>query len=525
MDCGAVRDTLRESELFGHEKGAFTDAKLKRSGAFERAHGGTLFLDEVGNMSPALQGTFLNVLQEREFQRVGGTRVRSVDVRVICATNQKLRKMMEQGEFREDLFHRLDGYKISLPPLRERKEDIPRLVAYFLERVEKRVERENRKPMRGVSDEAMELLKKYHWPGNVRELENCLEKAAVTSQGGGILPKDLPQAIQMCRRDERIERNMPEMQPPETPRTPIYRNLLDLPVVVFCQLISDTKSDVTDSQIVEWWEGFSNDGHTRANRTKQEIDYWWNEFETTTELTFPKLSKRIKETIADAISQLSDLRHRMDPELIEEAEPVSIKGKTHKGSLTAVLHEILKGHGRNKEKASRELRVSLQTLEKWLSYSTEDDGNDTNNSLRTSIEPSRRLERFPTNEIERLFKEPINSLILENFSRTEWRNKSPNDQMRTIHLALKVLYKRLPEDGEQPLDGDHGCIYFGGMAFSRIEWNIYSRARYLYADHAEVAKALNVGIRTIKKSWPENKPFPSRHTLFTDGMVLYRPSF
>ena len=521
FDCGAVPDTLRETELFGHEEGAFTDAKSERSGAFERADGGTLFLDEVGNMTPALQGTFLNVLQEKEFQRVGGTQARSVEVRIICATNQKLKEMVEGGKFREDLFHRLDGYKISIPPLRERLDDIPRLVAYFLACIKEK----NGKPIRGVSDEVMELLKKYDWPGNVRELETCLQKAAVTAQGEGILPGDLPRAIQMCRRDERTERNTPEMRSSEMPRTPIYRNLLDLPVVAFCRLISDTKSDVTASQIAEWWEGFSNDGRTRANRAKGEIDNWWNEFDTTTQLTFPKLSKRIKETIDDAISQLSYLRHRHDTEIIAEVAPVSIIGKTHKGSLTAVLHETVKGHGGNKEKAARELRISLDKLERWLSYRTEAEGNDTNNSLRTSIQPSRRLERFPTKEIERLLKEPINSLILENFSRTEWRNKSLNDQMLTIHLALKVLSQRLPEDDEHRLDGDHGCIYFGGMTFSRIEWNIYSRARYLYADHAEVAKALKVDIRTIKKYWPENKSFPSRHTLFTDGMVLYRPSF
>ena len=506
IDCGAVPHELRETELLGHERGAFTGAELERPGAFERADGGTLFLDEVGNMSPALQETLLNVIQDREVRRVGGNSPRSVDVHVISATHQKLQEMVAEGAFREDLYYRLCGHQIALPPLRERTEDIPLLTTYFLQRIEA----ENERARSNISEEAMGLLQTYNWPGNVRELERCLESSTVTSQGEVIMPRDLPQTVRMYNGDAESEADRPEKRSSETPETPIYKNLLDLPVIVFCQFLSDGvfcqlpadgESGVSDHQIAEWWEAFSDDGRARANSAKREIDNWRLEFHTT-DLEFPIFSNDwIKRVIDDAISQLSDLRDSSEP--VAEAEPVSIIGKTLKGSLTAVLHEVVKGHGGDKEKASKELRISLAQLERWLSYRTEDEG-----SLCTSIEPSRRLERFPYDEIIRLLTEPINLFILENFSRPAWRNKSPNRQRQAVHLALKVLSKRL--------DRDHGCIYFSGMTFSQIEWNIYRRAPYLYADHAEVAEALNVDIRTFRRYWPQNQPFPSHHTLFRE---------
>ena len=498
IDCGALPNELLESEFFGYEKGAFSGAREKgKKGRLELANGGTLFLDEVGNMTSELQETLLNVLQTGEFMPLGGTEVRSVDVRVVSATNQNLREMVEEGKFREDLFYRLCSYKVVLPPLRERMEDIPLLTTYFLQRIEK----ENGRPMYGVSENVMRLFQAYNWPGNVRELESCLKEATINSQGDVILPNDLPQAIRKSSGDEGSEEGVPEMRSSETRETPIYENLLDLPVVVFCRLISDAELGVTDSQITEWWEKFSDDGHSRIYKAKREIDNWLVEWNTSW-LTFPKLSERIQRVIDDAISQLSNLRDGMDSEPIAEAEPIGIKRRTLKGSLTAILHEIVKEHSGQKEKAARELRISLQSLEKYLSYWREDDG-----SLRTSIEPSRQLERFRYSEIRRLLTEPINLFILENFSRTEWRNKRLQGQMRTVHLALKVLSKRLA--------GDHGCIYFGGMTFSRIEWNIYHRAPYIYVDHAQAAEALNVDLRTFKKFWPEEKEFPDRCTLFT----------
>lgn len=503
IDCGAVPHELREAELLGHEKGAFTGAESARPGAFEQADGGTLFLDEVSNMSLSLQETLLNALQEREVQRVGGTRTRSVDVRVISATHQKLQDMVAQGTFREDLYYRLCGHQISLPPLRERLSDIPLLVTYFLQRIEA----ENERARSDISEEAMGLLQTYNWPGNVRELERCLESATVTSQGEVIMPSDLPQEIRTYSGDEGSDGSEPETESSETRETPIYGNLLDLPVMVFCQFFSDGQfcqslsdgaSGITDRQIDEWWKVFSTDGRARASRAESEIHNWRLEFNTT-DLEIPVFSDDwIKRVIDDAISQLSSLS-----ELIEEAEPISIKGRTHKGSLTAVLHEVVKSYGRDRERAARELRISLVQLERWLSYQTEAD-----DSLITPIEASRRIGRFHSDEIRKLLTEPINFFILEKFSRPVWRNKSLNSQKQAIHLALKVLSKRL--------DKDHGCIYFGGMTFAQIDWSIYHRAPYLYTDHAEAARALGVDIRTFCKYWPKNKPFPSHHTLFRE---------
>ncbi len=498
IDCGAVPETLFEDTLFGHEKGAFTDAKDKRIGAFEQAHGGTLFLDEVGNMTPAQQGTLLTVLQEREFQRVGSNRTRSVDVRVISATNQNLKEMMEAGEFRTDLYYRLCDYEISVPPLRDRIEDIELLTTYFLQLIEK----ENKMSTIAPSPEAMALLEAYSWPGNVRELYSCLKRAVMNSRGGVILSRDLPRNLQMVNGDEGSEGDRRRTRSAKTPETPKYQNLLDLPISVFCQFISNAAPDVTDKQIALWWEEFSNDGRDRAYMAKREIENWRKEYYTTTELDVPKLTEYIKAVIDDAISQFSKFRHRIDTEPIEEAEPVCIIGKTHKDSLTAILREIVKEYGGNREKVAKELRTSLDTLGKRLLYWTEDDGNDANNSLQI-----RQLERFPIDEIMRLHTEPIKHFILENLSRTEWRNKGLKGQMRTVHLAMKVLSKRL--------DGEHGCIYFGGMTLSRIEWNIYNRAPYLYADDATAAKVLKVSPTTFKKHWGENRPFPSHHTLFT----------
>lgn len=504
IDCGAVPESLREDALFGHEKGAFTDAIDKRSGAFEQADCGTLFLDEVSNMTPALQGTLLNVLQEREFQRVGGVRTRTVDVRVISATNQNLEEMIEAGEFRMDLYYRLCDYEISVPPLRDRKEDIELLATHFL----KRIEKENEMPTIALSTEATELLKVYRWPGNVRELYSCLKRSAMNSQGSVILPRDLPPELQMVSEDESSRQGMSETRSAETPKTPKYQNLLDLPVVVFCQFISDADADVTDTQIALWWKEFSNDGLNRAYMARRKIENWLEEYYDTDELDFPRLTEEyIKDVIDKSISQLSKFRRRMDAEPIEEAEPVCIIGKTLQESLTEVLREILKEYGGNKEKAAKELRTSLDTLNRELSYWTEDDANDTNKEDDESKPPLRQIERFPMDEIMRLHTEPIKHFIWENLSRAEWRNKGLNGQARTVHLALKVLSKRLA--------GEHGYIYFGGLTRSRIEWNIYRRTSYLYANHAEVAKVLDKVERTVEKFWDKKKPFPSHHTLFT----------
>jgi DNA-binding NtrC family response regulator len=188
VSCGALPDTLLESELFGYEKGAFTGADRTKKGRFELAHGGTLFLDEIGEISLKTQVKLLRVLQERSFQRLGGTESINVDVRVITATNRDLSKAVEQGVFRNDLYYRLNVVNIHLPPLRERKEDIPLLAEHFMDKFNV----EFNKKFDRLEKKALELLMNYHWPGNVRELENVIERAAVLDQGPELKAANLP---------------------------------------------------------------------------------------------------------------------------------------------------------------------------------------------------------------------------------------------------------------------------------------------------------------------------------------------
>ncbi len=187
VNCAALPENLLESELFGHERGAFTGADRQRIGRFELANEGTLFLDEIGTMSLATQAKVLRVLQEREFERLGGTRTIRSDVRLIAATNRDLEEAIEAGEFREDLYYRLNVVTIRMPPLRERKEDIIPLATTFLERFA----RDMKKPLRGFSPGALRVLTRYNWPGNIRELENTIERAVLMSDGEIIEPRDI----------------------------------------------------------------------------------------------------------------------------------------------------------------------------------------------------------------------------------------------------------------------------------------------------------------------------------------------
>ena len=192
VNCAALSETLLESELFGHERGAFTGALATRKGRFELAHGGTIFLDEVGDFTPMTQVKLLRVLQEREFERVGGTRSIHIDVRIVAATNQNLEKMIEHGTFRQDLYYRLNVFAIHVPPLRERKTDIVLLADTFVEKYGKA----NGKQIRRISTRAIDMLMAYHWPGNVRELENCIERGVLLSQDSVIHGHQLPPSLQ-----------------------------------------------------------------------------------------------------------------------------------------------------------------------------------------------------------------------------------------------------------------------------------------------------------------------------------------
>ncbi|MBD0373387.1 MAG: sigma 54-interacting transcriptional regulator [Pyrinomonadaceae bacterium] len=191
INCAALTETLLESELFGHEKGAFTGALTQKKGRLEMADTGTIFLDEIGELAPQMQAKLLRVLQEREFERVGGTRPIKVDVRVIAATNKELEEAIKTGDFRQDLYYRLNVVSIVMPPLRERREDIPLLASYFASKFSKKSKRQ----VTGISPSARAYLTNYDWPGNVRELENAIERAVVLGSGNQILPDDLPEAI------------------------------------------------------------------------------------------------------------------------------------------------------------------------------------------------------------------------------------------------------------------------------------------------------------------------------------------
>ncbi|MDD5168934.1 MAG: sigma-54 dependent transcriptional regulator [Syntrophales bacterium] len=188
VNCGALHENLLESELFGHERGAFTGASSRRIGRFEEADGGTLFLDEIGELSPSVQVKLLRFLQEREFQRLGGNQMLHADVRIISATNRDLEARVKEGAFREDLYYRLNVVVMRIPPLKERKEDIPPLVDHFLDKFS----RENGKEIEGMSSEVKDLLIKYDYPGNVRELENIIERAVVIARDPIISVEDLP---------------------------------------------------------------------------------------------------------------------------------------------------------------------------------------------------------------------------------------------------------------------------------------------------------------------------------------------
>ncbi|MEK6743657.1 MAG: sigma-54 dependent transcriptional regulator [Nitrospirota bacterium] len=200
VNCAALPETLLESELFGHEKGAFTGAAARRIGRFEAADTGTLFLDEIGDIPPSVQVKLLRVLQEKEFERIGGNATIKVDVRLVAATNRDLEKAMKDGSFREDLYYRLNVVTLVIPPLRERKEDIPALMEHFL----RKYSRENKKDIQGVTAETRDLLMRYSYPGNVRELENIIERAVVLTKGEIITSADIPIHLKTMESEEKI---------------------------------------------------------------------------------------------------------------------------------------------------------------------------------------------------------------------------------------------------------------------------------------------------------------------------------
>ena len=201
VHCAALSESLLESELFGHEKGAFTGAQARKRGRFELANGGTIFLDEIGEINQNVQIKILRVLQDKRFERVGGEETLEVDVRVIAATNRDLEKEIREGRFREDLYYRLNVVHIHVPPLRERKDDIPLMISEFLNEFAK----ENGKVIKGIDYRARSALYKYDWPGNIRQLRNCIESAVVMCAGDEITLEDLPPSVSQCSNEDNIQ--------------------------------------------------------------------------------------------------------------------------------------------------------------------------------------------------------------------------------------------------------------------------------------------------------------------------------
>lgn len=200
LSCAAIPSGLLESELFGHEKGAFTGAVERRVGRFENAHSGTIFLDEIGEIPLELQPKLLRVLQEQEFERLGSTQTVRVDVRVVAATNRNLQQMAEEGTFRSDLYYRLSVFPLLMPPLRERSDDIPRLARFFADKFARRMN----KTVDSISEEAMRILSSYHWPGNIRELQNVIERAVILCQGSELQVDSVLRESMSRRSDEQL---------------------------------------------------------------------------------------------------------------------------------------------------------------------------------------------------------------------------------------------------------------------------------------------------------------------------------
>jgi transcriptional regulator with PAS, ATPase and Fis domain len=221
VNCAALPETLLESELFGHEKGAFTGATAKKEGRFLLAHQGTLFLDEIGELQPSTQAKILRVLQSREFEPLGSTRALKVDVRIIAATNRNLETMVQQGTFRDDLYYRLHVFPITLPPLRERQEDLPLLADYFL----KRFGEKYHSPAKTLSPEALQAMRRYSWPGNIRELENTLERGIILCQGAALSPAELPPQLQRLAGEPEQGAFETEPAPPEWEKEFIFHTL------------------------------------------------------------------------------------------------------------------------------------------------------------------------------------------------------------------------------------------------------------------------------------------------------------
>lgn len=321
VNCGAIPENLIESELFGHERGAFTGATEPKAGQFEICHGGTLFLDEIGDMGLPTQTKILRAIQEGEIQRVGSTKIKKVDVRLIAATHKNLESMVQEKTFREDLYYRLNVVRIETPALRYRMEDLAELVDFMLVRLDKKFATGARE----ISTEAMEILQAYQWPGNVRELENALHSASVVSKGKRILAKDLPQSLQASNSQSHIPARTPESASPEFPAS------------------APTAERIPDASMSETEQSLPVFGNSTQHSGVKNIS-------ESTQSSVPPSSISIEESFDIAYAHL---RAESEKNLIEKMEK-------------EVIRRALQECGGNQVKASTLLGITRATLRKRI---------------------------------------------------------------------------------------------------------------------------------------------------------------
>lgn len=484
IDAGATSEGLQASDLFGQVEGAFNDAK-NRTGAFEAANGGTLFFDEVANMDEGLQKKLLRALETEEITRLGKNKLEplKVDVRVIAATNQSLKEMIDRGKFREDLYYRLAQHEINVPPLRNRKEDIPLLVSHFL----KLSQDELGKQICGISEKAMELIQNYTWPGNVRELKNYLKKAAQRSPTGVIMPDDLPPEIL----GESVA--TPKVSEEETQNKD---RLFDLTVPVFCKFISAHGADIDYGQLIRWLdEVFPPETQVMVDAIKHQISKW--------EAGSPDTVDRLKEIVKSAIERLEKMKG------VKGAEPINIAGKTLDEIKVDVVHEFIREYG-DERKAAKALDIQLNVVEEM------------SNRERPKVKEivPRELGPIPNHEIKRLLSKSIKDFLGDAISDREFRErgkkrfseeKAEDERLRIFKLALIPL--------PHLFKGESGAGYicFGGMTWeNEIKKEIYIRASYLYdMSQEQVAEILGVGRNTAGPRMLKNSP--KNCTLFGVG--------
>ena len=549
INCGALYRELLESELFGHERGAFTGATARKLGLFEQANGGTLLLDEVGEMVPETQVKFLRVLDAQEFTRLGGDEIIKTDVRIIAATNADLEEAVKTGKFRDDLYYRINRFPIRVLPLRERREDIPLLVSAFI----KEFSKEHDRTVSGISLQAMEYLKNAAWEGNIRELRNAIETAIILAQTETLQLDDFSSEFQTASTDSEVssdtdapddqengkhrsvsragsvdkpaeilelDDSSSEFQTASTDSEISSKCLLEYSVAMFCLLCSQDGS-LTLEQIAEWIQQPDAQNHDPLVSTaKAEISSWYL-------LNRSDLVTKVTEVVEHTVNYLSNLLSVPAP------QPVILKKQTLDCILAEICRLFLREYNGSEETAARALGLPPEDFRNKIEQSEQDPTTappdpctrDLNPCPTDGIKPSeqdsatappdpytRKLNPFPTDEVKRLLQdEKMCEFLTYPMNRRRLNALDVRDKLRTVRLALSVLAERLK--------GKYGSIYIGGMVLEQIESGIYYRATYLYATKRQVRDILGKSRPPVDKALlqygiSESSDFPSPHTLF-----------